>query len=314
MSERIQAFRFDEAVPRIRKGATVRGKGVNGSEIVKVEALMYPVDAGIPGLNIRFSCDTVKDGYFSPRHRHNFDQVRYVLSGTINIGKGVTLAAGECAYFPEGTYYGPQEQKGDGEVFVMQFPGPQAAYFLLQSDFKTAMEKLLASGGVFEDGAYRRVGADGQRYNQDGFEAVWEAHNGQPVTYAAPRYAQPVVIKPGAFDWVPDERRAGLAVKQLGTFNEYRTSLAEWRLDPAAVLPSERLEAPEFRYVLKGAVNYAGKTLAPRSCLYVAEGVNTEPLECPDGAELLVISVPMYVPSVWSRARQATAEKLSAGR
>lgn len=312
MSERIQAFRFEESVPRVRKGGTVRGKGVNGTEGGKVEARMYPVDAGVPGLNIRFSFDVVPDGYFSPRHRHNFDQVRYVLSGTINIGKGVTLAEGECAYFPEGTYYGPQEQKGEGEVFVMQFPGPQAAYFLLQSDFKTAMEKLLASGGVFEDGVYRREGADGQRVNQDGFEAVWEAHNGQPVSYAQPRYAQPVVIKPAAFDWVPDERRSGLAVKQLGTFNEYRTSLSEWRLDPGAMLPSERLDAPEFRYVLKGAVNYAGKTLGPRSCLYVAEGVDTEPLESPEGADLLVISVPMYVPSVWNRARQATAEKLAA--
>jgi hypothetical protein len=80
---------------------------------------MYPFDLQVPGLNFRFSCDRVSDGFFSPRHRHNFDQFRYALLGTINIGKGATLKEGECGYFPEGAYYGPQQQMGDGEALAI---------------------------------------------------------------------------------------------------------------------------------------------------------------------------------------------------
>ena len=307
MSAEIQTYRFDEAIPRIREGAQARGRGAGGGGGGKVQAVMYPIDLGIPGLNLRFSFDHVGDGFFSPRHHHNFDQFRYVLSGTINIGKSTTLNPGECGYFPEGAFYGPQDQKGDGEVLVMQFPGPQAAYFITQPEYKVAFAKLLESGGTFENGVYSYVTPDGRKVNQDGFEAVWEACTGQPVTYSQLRYAEPVIMKPDAFKWLPDALRRGLEIRSLGTFNEYRTSLAEWRLAPGAVLPPERVPAPEFRYVLKGEVVYGGKTLPARSVLYIPDGRLTEPLESRGGAELLVITVPMYVEAVWRQAREGLA-------
>jgi hypothetical protein len=303
MGAGVQTFRFEEAVPRIREGVSVRGRGVR-TDGGDVKALMYPFDLGIPGLNVRFSFDRVKDGFYSPRHRHNFDQVRCVLSGTINIGKSATLHAGECGYFPEGAFYGPQDQKGDGEVLVMQFPGPDAAYFMLQSEYRAALDRLLAGGGIFENGVYQRTTEDGRQVNQDGFEAVWEAHTGQAVTYSTRRYAEPIIMNPGAFTWRPDECRPGLEIKRLGTFNEYRTDLSIWRFREGAVLQSERLVAPEFRFVLQGEVIIEGKTLPARSALYLPDGVDTGALESPAGAELLVISVPMYVQSVWRRARE----------
>jgi hypothetical protein len=303
MTTGIQAYRFDEAVLRVRE-RDVRGRGVGGKDGGSVQAYMYPFDLGIPSLNIRFSFDRVGDGFFSPRHRHNFDQFRYVLSGTINIGKTTTLMEGECGYFPEGTFYGPQNQKGDGEVLVMQFPGPQAAHFIGQSEYKAGVAKLLAKGGIFENGVYRHTGEDGRQFNQDGFEAVWEACSGRPVTYAAPRYGEPVTIKPNGFRWVPDARRPGLEVKRLGTFNEYSTGLAQMRLGPNTVLPSEKLAAPEFRFVLSGDVLFGGKQLSERSAIYIPDGVESGPFESRAGAEILAISVPMYVAPVWARARE----------
>ena len=47
--------------------------------------------------------------YFSPRHRHPWDQIRFCLEGKIPIAKGLFVEGGEIAYFPESAYYGPQE-------------------------------------------------------------------------------------------------------------------------------------------------------------------------------------------------------------
>jgi hypothetical protein len=306
MSEGIQMYRFDEAVLRVRED-DVRGRGLDGKDGGNVQAYMYPFDPGIEGLNLRFSFDRVLDGFYSPRHRHNFDQFRYVLSGTINIGKGLVLAQGECGYFPEGTYYGAQDQKGDGEALVMQFPGPQAAHFITQPEYREGVARLKATGAVFENGVCRRTDGQGREYNQDGFEAVWESFTGEAVTYAPPRYGEPVIIKPEGFRWLLDLVRRGLEVRPLGTFNEYRTSLSQWRLSPGAVIPSGTLAAPEFRFVLKGEVTFGGKRLPVRGAAYIPDGIETGILESRDGAEILVISVPMYAASLWRQIHETRA-------
>ncbi len=77
-----------------------------------------PLETGIDGITMEYSLSVVPDGYFTPRHRHNFDQIRYTLSGVQSTGLG-DLAAGECGYFPEGSHYGPQQQKRP-----MRVPGP----------------------------------------------------------------------------------------------------------------------------------------------------------------------------------------------
>jgi quercetin dioxygenase-like cupin family protein len=44
-----------------------------------------------------------------PRHKHNFDQIRMCLEGEgQNYGERKWIKAGELAYFPEGTPYGPE--------------------------------------------------------------------------------------------------------------------------------------------------------------------------------------------------------------
>src|SRR4030088_2898167 len=70
-----------------------------------------PLETGVAGVTIEYSLSVVPDGYFTPRHRHNFDQIRYTLTGIQSTGLG-DLAAGECGYFPEGSHYGPQKPVG----------------------------------------------------------------------------------------------------------------------------------------------------------------------------------------------------------
>ena len=61
--------------------------------------------------------------YYSPRHRHAWDQVRFCLEGSVPIGKGLRLDAGEVGYFPEAAPYGPQEGGPDRIVLLLQFGG-----------------------------------------------------------------------------------------------------------------------------------------------------------------------------------------------
>ena len=62
-------------------------------------------------------------GWTTPRHRHNFDQVRYVLKGTYPYAKGKVMKEGWVGYFPEGVYYGPQDRPEGLEMMVCQLGG-----------------------------------------------------------------------------------------------------------------------------------------------------------------------------------------------
>jgi len=153
MPARIQTFRLEEAKGREVK--STRGRGVNGAGSGDLNVVQFPIDTGIPEINLRFGYDQVPDGFYTPRHRHNFDQFRYIVYGEMNLAHGMDLHEGECAYFPEGTYYGPLTQKGPAGLLVMQFPGPNGAYRILDSEKKVAMDELKAAGGFFENGVYR---------------------------------------------------------------------------------------------------------------------------------------------------------------
>src|SRR5271165_4603582 len=108
MAAKIQTFRLEEAVGR--KVKSTRGRGVEGEKSPGLNVVQFPIDTGIPEINLRWGFDQIGDGFYSPRHRHNFDQFRYVVYGETNISKGRDLHQGEIGYFPEGTYYGPLTQ------------------------------------------------------------------------------------------------------------------------------------------------------------------------------------------------------------
>jgi hypothetical protein len=305
MTAKIQTFRIEEAIGR--KVSSTRGKGVDGSKSPGLDVVQYPIDTGLPDINFRFGFDQIGDGFYTPRHRHNFDQFRYVLYGQMNLGKGLELQEGELVHVPEGTYYGPLNQHGPVGLLVIQFPGPNGAYRISDAEKAVAMEELRAAGGYFEDGIYKVKQADGTTVNKDSYEAVWERVNGKPISYSQPRYETPVIMRPQAFRWLPDAKRKGLEVKQLGVFNEFRTGVSIWRIAPGTTIPSEVLDAPELRCVLSGETVYEGKVIDQKGCYYIPEGVATKPIECPKGAELLVYSLPMYAKATWAKAKELRA-------
>lgn len=55
--------------------------------------------------NFALMLSSLPDTYYSPRHRHNFDQFRYQIEGDFD--SDGEMKPGSLGYFPEGTYYGP---------------------------------------------------------------------------------------------------------------------------------------------------------------------------------------------------------------
>jgi hypothetical protein len=202
---------------------------------------------GEPGTPDNYTLALVKieGGYHTPRHRHNYDQVRYCLSGSIDYGQGRAVQAGQVGYFPEGTAYGPQDIAAQ-EAIVLQCGGASGQGFLTGEQLR-AGRALLEARGRFEGGVFR--GEDGR--NRDGYEAVWEAVSGRPLDYPAARFVEPVVMSPAAFAW--RALRDGVARKHLGSFGERELRLELWRLDAGAALDLPGVPALRLLYGLAGA-------------------------------------------------------------
>src|SRR4029078_7323475 len=94
-----------------------------------------PVETGVPGLTIEYSISVVPEGFSTPRHRHTFDQIRYTLTEIQSTAYG-DLAPGECGYFPEGAYYGPQKQDGESLGFALPLQGASGAQLLAQEEMR----------------------------------------------------------------------------------------------------------------------------------------------------------------------------------
>ncbi len=286
MDVEVQAWRPEEAV-------TSRLGGRASHRVGTVEQQRFPIETGVSGYNLSFSRDTVSDGFFSPRHCHCWDQLRFVLDGSLNIGRA-DLEPGDCGYFPEAVAYGPQEQAGEATVLVLQFTGAGGLYYPSWAELEATARKLRSAGGIFEGGRYKGTTLDGGRIDQDGYEAIWEAQQGHKLAYAQPRYSDVVIMKSSHYKWLPDPRRRGVEVKTLGTFTKYQTTVALLRLVPGSRLDGEDLAAPQLRYVLTGTVQYGGQAYPAGSCFWVPAGAPSLPLDSTVGAELYAVTIPRY--------------------
>ena len=191
---------------------------------------------GIPGTPGNFSLQIgVTPRYYSPRHRHNFDQVRYQLDGSFDFAADGVMKPGSIAYFPEGTFYGPQASAAANSTLVLQLGGASGNGYISPEQYEQAAREL-AKQGTFAKGAYTRLKPDGSKINQDAYEAVWEEVNGRPLTYPRQRYLRPVFMDPESFQWIPLDDRPGVRVKHLGQFSERRTQIFFFHVVPGAAL------------------------------------------------------------------------------
>jgi quercetin dioxygenase-like cupin family protein len=198
----------------------------------------------------------------SPRHRHNFDQVRFALTGATNIGPKRNLEPGDLAYFPEGTYYGPQDQEEVGKqslTMVIQFGGPSGNGYMSMGQHDENARQMRADGD-FEGGIYKRhsPAADGRK-NQDAYEAIWEHHSGRPIEYQRPRFMDAIHFREPNFEWLPVAGTQGVATKDIGSFTEKGVKVFFVQLKPGAshTLPAQPQQ--QLLFVRSGTGQFGNK-------------------------------------------------------
>ena len=189
-------------------------------------------EPGTPG-NFKFSVSELGTDYSGPRHRHNFDQYRFMLSGESDYGQDGPLKAGMLGYYPEGVYYGPQVNKTPITCAVLQFGGASGSGYLQPREVKAGMEELKAFG-EFKDGVFHRHDGQPGKKSRDAYQAIWEHVHGRAMVYPKGRYDAPIMMDAGNFAWARVRGAAGVSEKLFGVFTERRTQARLVRLDAGA--------------------------------------------------------------------------------
>jgi hypothetical protein len=250
--------------------------------------LFYRPLEGVPGSLGNFSATiSVLDREFvSPRHRHNFEQVRFQLADGTDYDSDGLMDAGTVGYFPEGTRYGPQTNTGDNSTALnLQFGGPSHSGYLSDAQFQKGLAELKAHG-EFKDGYYTRTSPDGKKVNTDGYQAVWEHINGRKLEYPKQRYNRCTIMDPAAFEWV--ENGGGTASKLLGVFSELNTKIAFHRIDQGARLA---LEANSVYFVWIGSGDADRQPWRKWTSIQVFDGERGE-MRAAERSEVLQVRLP----------------------
>jgi hypothetical protein len=243
---------------------------------------------GEPGPdNFALKLVNIQGDFFSPRHRHNFDQVRLQLEGSFDYDKDGCFTPGAIGYFPEGTRYGPQTSSGNTWNLLLQFGGASGSGYTAESEEEHAAAALREKG-KFEKGVYTYFNSDGTKVNQDAYEAVWEHIHGRPLLYPKGRYERPVFMNSNAFEWVPLKDQPGVASKMMGVFSERETKLAFYKIEAGAKLT---LEENSFYFALLGTGEVNGQSVTKHTTVHLKR-MESETLTAKVDLECLQIRLP----------------------
>lgn len=245
---------------------------------------------GSPNNYAAFTTDT--EAWSTPRHKHNFDQIRYVIEGAGIYGDYMRHPAGQVLYAPEGVAYGPQTREPGTKQFTVQFGGSTGAGYVSGEQRRGAMAELKKKGS-FADGIYTYVDANGRRHNQDGFEAAWEHVTGQPVKYPQPRYSEMILMDPANFPWA-EQKGTGLAYKWMGSFTERGTRLGFIRIDRGAVLNVGLHPSPQVLFLTKGKVKRDSETYPLHSAFGIDAMEGRVAIEAIEPSEFLCLQMPQF--------------------
>jgi mannose-6-phosphate isomerase-like protein (cupin superfamily) len=239
------------------------------------------------GIGFRAASTYTDSTRYTPRHKHGFDQIRYIISGQAKFGRTV-YGPGDCLYMPEGVSYGPEDCSVSAERIglTVQFPGPTRIPFPHSHDTGRAMAEL-AKIGKFEKGLF--TWPDGRR--QDGHEAATEYLLGHAISYPQPRYPDHVAMHSPAYPWVPLETAPGVFVKHLGYFNETGPNIKLLKLEPGACTPKGVAPCQQVRYLIEGDMVFKQESFQPISCMYFPADVPYDSTSTQSGAILLVVQM-----------------------
>lgn len=240
------------------------------------------------GIGARLGSLYAEPYYHSPRHRHTFQQVRYLVSGKMRYGD-TFYRPGDCLYLPEGVNYGPVKPIQGNETrmhFVdIQFMGPSGIPYP-DPDQVVQAQRELATIGKFEEGIY----TDPAGRKHDGYAAILERIVGRPIEYPQGRLVDYVVMRSSLYPWVDYDGVPGVALKHLGHFFEVGPNIKLASLKEGSSLPGRRATGHQARFLLKGAVEFGGKTFNAISFFMLPHGEEYGPMRAVEEAEILIVT------------------------
>jgi len=232
-----------------------------------------------------------EDEYYTPRHRHNFEQVRIMLDGTYEWAPDTPQEKGTVGYFCEGTYY-TQKGTGHSSQLLLQVASPSGDGYMSHDQLREYGDKLQEKG-EFHNGVYTWYDEQGRKHNKDGYEAVWEAVNGREIKYTKPRYDQPIIIQPEHFNYLPVAGLTGVYERQLGCFNERGLLIKQVRMDAGSRYEVDGTPQSLLFYVVTGSGRANGEAWRAESAFQVERG-ETATIEADEPAEFHVLGLPVF--------------------
>lgn len=224
--------------------------------------LLFGVDGSPNNYDLNLGV-TGSGGWRTPRHRHNFDQIRYVIEGTLPYTETDSLQQGWVGYFPESIPYGPQERPEGLRTMVLQCGGASGAGYLSVAQ-REATNAELAKIGEFKKGMYHYTGDNGEEQVLDGSLAIFERAMGHKLEFAEPRYTDVIAMNPEAFAWLP-QGDPGVQEKWVGTFTERNLRIGFLRLEAGAVYNAGQQPSIEILFQIDGQISANGTNYAPQT-------------------------------------------------
>jgi hypothetical protein len=252
------------------------------------------------GLSFKFfrSQPQADNVFVTPRHRHSFQQVRWTESGAINYGPDQYIREGEIAYFPRGTYYGPQV-KDSGVGALLQFGfGAEHQWGEPWDSYRAIVMKELGSRGRFERGLYVDVDPDtGEERERDSSLVVYteqyKLHTGEDFIVPDPGYEAPVLMHPNAFEY--QQVSKGKEIKHLGSFFNYPGPNADIHFSMVRLTDGGAYdfvdERAQVAWTTSAGLTVDGKTYPELTWLYSPRG-ETASVSAASPLELYVIDLP----------------------
>lgn len=243
--------------------------------------------------NFKLNIGYARDEWLTPRHKHDFDQIRVPLEGEFEYLKDKSLKVGQVAYFPAGIHYGPQLRKKGLLMLLCQLGAADGQGFISTAQREAVFDELKAKG-TFKDGIYTYVDEKGQKHNQDAAEAVREAAAGHKVKYPKPRYEDIITMDAEAFSWVDDPKMPGVAFKNVGVFTERRTEMGYVRVNAGTTLQAGQHDTKELLFLIKGKVEVRGKAYGPHTAFGLEAHEGPVPLKALETSEFFRIHLPKF--------------------
>jgi hypothetical protein len=224
-------------------------------------------------------------GTFSaPRHKHNFDQIRYVVSGSPDFGHYQVASRGQSAFFPAGAAYGPETIE-EAEMLLIQW----GQHWMTRAQHDETYSRMLQAG-EFRDGYYVTVDAAGNEQRADSRNAVWETFSRRKLVYPTPRYPQPVIMEPEGFEWRLVS--PGVSGKVMGRFTEDDVYIGNYRWDKADGVLTLGPERTQLLWIADGQLTANGASY-DRSTVIFSEFEETTELAGTAGAQAVVFGLPL---------------------